>query len=220
MKAEVIIVAGGIGKRFKSSLPKQFINLNGKPVFLWSVKTFLRIPCVKKIIMVVPANMLEDLEKKYKRLKKTVWTSGGKERFDSVREGLKLIDKTSDLTAIHDAARPLTNIKDIKAVFETALKTKAAIAAQKTQDTIKTAANGKIIKTLDRKVLWNAQTPQIFDTKLLIKAYSKKIGANTTDDSQLIENLGEKVSIVEVKFPNFKITSKQDFKAAQTILKR
>jgi 2-C-methyl-D-erythritol 4-phosphate cytidylyltransferase len=218
MKAEVIIVAGGKSKRFKSRLPKQFVKLKGKPVFLWSIEAFNLLPFVKKIIVVVPKNALCDLSKKYKGLKKVVWAAGGKERYDSVKEGLKLIDKKTDFIAVHDGARPLTTKADIKEVFKQAFKTKAAIAATKTKDTIKVVSKGKIVKTLNRDILWNAQTPQIFKKNLLFKAYSKKISAHITDDASLVENLGAKVSIVQVKSPNFKITTKQDLKAAQNIL--
>jgi 2-C-methyl-D-erythritol 4-phosphate cytidylyltransferase len=218
LRAEVIIVAGGAGKRVQSRLPKQFLKLKGKPMFLWSVEAYASLAYVKKVIVVVPADRVESLRRKYKGLKKVVWTAGGKERFDSVKQGLKLIDKETDFVAVHDGARPLTSIFDIKAVFNKAFKSQAAIAAQKTQDTIKVASEGKIIKTLNRQNLWNAQTPQIFEKDLLLRAYSGKIPSGITDDASLVEALGVKVCVVEVRDPNFKITTKQDLKIASSLL--
>jgi 2-C-methyl-D-erythritol 4-phosphate cytidylyltransferase len=218
-KMDVIIAAGGIGKRFNFRIPKQFVNLNGKPMFLHSVETFLSLSFVNKIIIAVPREILPAVSKKYKALnKKVLWTAGGKERFDSVKKGLELVDKDSNFIAVHDGARPLIDKRDIKAVFVKAVKLKAAIAAQKTKDTIKAVKDGKIIKTLERKILWNAQTPQIFRKDILLKAYSAKILPDITDDAGLVEKIGVKVFIEEVKYPNFKITTKEDFQTAKIFL--
>jgi 2-C-methyl-D-erythritol 4-phosphate cytidylyltransferase len=221
MKNAVIIVAAGAGKRFGHKTPKQFLNLNGKPMFMWSVKAFASIKSFRQIIVVVPEHMTESLKKKKNKLLANVeFVPGGKERFDSVKNGLYSIKDDIDFVAVHDAARPLISRQDILAVLKYAEKTKAAIAVEKTKDTIKlVSAREYILKTLDRNFLRNAQTPQIFETKLLKKAYSKKI-AKVTDDSQLVERLKIKVSAVETKFPNFKVTAKPDFALAQKLLKR
>ncbi|MDR0823383.1 MAG: 2-C-methyl-D-erythritol 4-phosphate cytidylyltransferase [Endomicrobium sp.] len=219
MIAAAIIAAGGGGKRFGSETPKQFLQLAGKPVFLWSVEAFSSLKVFKTIIVSVPSDMLDSLSKKYKKMSKIKWVCGGKERFDSIKNALKLIDDKIDFVAVHDAARPLINKSDIERVLSQAKLSRAAIAVEKTKDTIKAVKNGRIIKTLDRKVLWNAQTPQIFEKNLLLKAYSKTIPNATTDDSQLIERLKIKPSIVESNFPNFKITTKADFNLAQGLLK-
>jgi 2-C-methyl-D-erythritol 4-phosphate cytidylyltransferase len=222
MKNAVIILAAGAGKRFGHKTPKQFLELNGKPLFMWSIKTFVSIKSFKQIIAVVPRYMIEHLRKqKDTLLNKIELVSGGQERFDSVKNGLALIKDDIDFAAVHDAARPLISKPDILAVLKEAAKTKAAIAVEKTKDTIKlVSSKGQILKTLDRRVLRNAQTPQIFETKLLKKAYSKKITEATTDDSQVVERLKIKVSVVETKFPNFKVTTKQDFVLAEKLLKR
>jgi 2-C-methyl-D-erythritol 4-phosphate cytidylyltransferase len=218
MRNTVIIVAAGSGKRFGNKVPKQFLKLNDKPMFLWSVDAFLSIKSFKQIIVVVPSDVLQSLATRYKTIFECV--SGGKERFDSVKNGLALVRDDIDFVAVHDAARPLISKKDILSVLKEAEKTKAAIAVEKTKDTIKLVSNNnKILKTLDRTFLRNAQTPQIFKSTLLKKAYSKKISANITDDSQLIENLKIKVSAIETKFPNFKVTTKQDFALAEKLLR-
>jgi 2-C-methyl-D-erythritol 4-phosphate cytidylyltransferase len=222
MKNAVIIVAAGSGKRFGHKIPKQFLKLNGKPMFMWSIKTFVSIKSFKQVIVVVPEHMIEHLRKlKNKLLNIVEFASGGKERFDSVKNGLSFINDDIDFVAVHDAARPLISKQDVLAVLKEAEKTKAAIGVEKTKDTIKlVSAKDHILKTLDRNVLRNAQTPQIFETKLLKKAYSKKILAAATDDSKLVERLKIKVSAVETKFPNFKVTTKLDFALAQKLLKR
>ncbi len=219
MKNAAIIVAAGAGKRFGSRVPKQFLNLNGRPVFLWSVETFASIESFKQIIVVVPSDMVESLSSKYKT--GFVCAAGGNERFDSVKNGLALIGDSIDFVAVHDAARPLISKKDILSVLEKAAKTEAAVAVEKAKDTVKLVSDsgGYVLKTLDRTILINAQTPQIFKTVLLKRAYSGKVSVGITDDSQLVENLKVKVSVVETKFPNFKITTKQDFELAKKILK-
>ena len=217
MKAQVIILAAGKGSRFNSGLPKQIVKLKGSPVFLWSWKAFASLSFVRKIILVLSSDIFDAVGSKYADLKNTVFAVGGEQRFDSVQAGLKLIDEDADFIAVHDSARPLINPADIKAVFKQAQKTKAAIAAEKTKDTIKVVSEGSIVKTLDRKTLWNAQTPQIFEKSLLLKAYAQKIPPNITDDAQLIERLGIPVSIVETKYPNLKITHPQDLSIAKLI---
>jgi 2-C-methyl-D-erythritol 4-phosphate cytidylyltransferase len=222
MKNAVIIVAAGSGKRFAHKTPKQFFKLNGKPMFIWSIKTFASIKSFKQIVVAVPKHMIESLKKlKDKLLSKVDFVPGGTERFDSVKNGLTLIKDGIDFVAVHDAARPLISKRDILTVLKEAEKTKAAIAVEKTKDTIKlVSGKERILKTLDRNVLRNAQTPQIFERKLLKKAYSKKILGAVTDDSQLVEMLKIKVSAVETKFPNFKVTTKMDFSLAEKLLKR
>jgi 2-C-methyl-D-erythritol 4-phosphate cytidylyltransferase len=218
MRNAVIIVAAGLGKRFGNKIPKQFLKLNDKPMFLWSVDAFLSIKNFKQIIVVVPSNILKSLVAKYKT--NFECTQGGRDRFDSVKNGLALVRDDIDFVAVHDAARPLISKKDILSVLKEAVKTNAAAAVEKTKDTIKLVArNNKILKTLNRDFLRNAQTPQIFKSAILKKAYSKKISARITDDSQLIENLKIKVSAVETKFPNFKVTTKQDFALAEKFLR-
>ncbi|GHT16320.1 2-C-methyl-D-erythritol 4-phosphate cytidylyltransferase [Endomicrobiia bacterium] len=218
MKNAAIIAAAGSGKRFGSRVSKQFLNLSGKPVFLWSVEAFASIKSFKQIIVVVPSDMVEFLSLKYKT--GFVCAAGGNERFDSVKNGLALVGDDIDFIAVHDASRPLISKKDILLILEKAAKTKVAVAVEKAKDTVKlVSADGYILKTLDRTILRNAQTPQIFKTELLKRAYSRKMSAGTTDDSQLVENLKIKVSAVETKFLNFKITTKQDFELAEKILK-
>ncbi|MDR3112293.1 MAG: 2-C-methyl-D-erythritol 4-phosphate cytidylyltransferase [Elusimicrobiota bacterium] len=218
MRNAAIIVAGGSGKRLRLKTPKQFLKICQKPMLFWSVETFLKIKSFKQIIVSVHQKFLKNLKIKYKN-EKLFWTKGGKERFDSVKNGLNLIHDDIDFVAIHDAARPLISVSDILKILKTAKKSKAAIAVEKTKDTIKLIdEKNTIIKTFDRIKLRNAQTPQIFEKNLIKKAYSKKIPTNTTDDAQLVEALGTKVVAVETQKPNFKITLKSDLILAEQVL--
>lgn len=219
MKNAVIIVASGVGKRFGSKIPKQFLMLNNKPMFMWSVESFMKLKCFKQIIVVVPKNLVGYISLKYKNIFECI--AGGNERFDSVKIGLSVINEDIDYVAIHDGARPLISKTDIELVLKEAKKSKAAIAVEQTKDTIKVVSSkNKIIKTLNRSILRNAQTPQIFELSLLKKAYSKKISGDITDDSSLIEKLKIKISTIETKFPNFKITTKYDFLVAEKLLQQ
>jgi 2-C-methyl-D-erythritol 4-phosphate cytidylyltransferase len=220
VKSVAIIVAGGIGKRFGASKPKQFLLLNKKPMFEWSILAFKKIRECSQIILVVPKNKLQDMLK-YKKIYNIDVVCGGKERFDSVKNGLNIVQDDIDLVAVHDAARPLITEKIIKDVIESAKKFGGAIAAVTSKDSVKFSKSGtKITKSLDRKTIWNAQTPQIFKKTILKKAYSKKISKSTTDDAQLVEKTGTKSALVFASYENFKITEQTDFLLAEAILKK
>jgi len=219
MNLAVVIVAGGKGKRFGSKQPKQFLLLNKKPMFLWSVLAFKKLKQCKQIILVVPENKFKQMQK-YKKQYGIDIVCGGKERYDSVRNGLKYIKENIDIIAVHDGARPLVTSKIIKAVFNSAVKYGAAIAATHAKDSIKFSEKGKKIdKSVNRKNIWQAQTPQIFKTEILKKVYSKKIADTITDDSQLVEQTGKTVMLVDTGYENFKVTQPIDFKLAEIVLK-
>ncbi|MDD3730436.1 MAG: 2-C-methyl-D-erythritol 4-phosphate cytidylyltransferase, partial [Endomicrobiaceae bacterium] len=147
--------------------------------------------------------------------------AGGKERFDSVKNGLKAVGKDIDLVAVHDAARPLITPEIIKNVMKAAYENGAAIAAVNSKDSVKFSKSGtKITKSLDRKNIWYAQTPQIFKKEIIEKAYAGRISASTTDDAQLVEKKGVKSTLVFASYENFKITEQTDFLLAQAILKK
>ncbi|MDR2425684.1 MAG: 2-C-methyl-D-erythritol 4-phosphate cytidylyltransferase [Endomicrobium sp.] len=217
MKAAAIIVAGGDGKRFGSQTSKQFLTLCGKPVFMHSIEAFLSVKAFNQIILAVPKYLSDVLSKKYKNYDFTI-TAGGKERFDSVKNSMAFLKGAIEFVAVHDAVRPLICAEDIILVLKAAKKYGAAIAAEKAKDTIKISENGFVKSTLDRNILWNAQTPQIFKAALFKKIYSGKIPKDVTDDSMLAEKAGHKIAIVETRSPNFKITIKQDFLFAKQLL--
>lgn len=220
MNLAAIIVAGGSGKRFGSAKPKQFLLLQKKPMFLWSILAFKKIKQCKQIILVVPKDKELEL-KKYKKLYNIDIVCGGKERYNSVINGITCIKDNIDIVAVHDGARPLVTPKIINDVLIKANKYGCAIAACKAKDTIKFSDNGKYIKeSINRNNIWQAQTPQIFKTNIIKKIYSNKIQKTITDDAQLAEKHNKKVYLVDSGYENFKITHKEDFKLAEFILKQ
>ncbi|MFA7074141.1 MAG: 2-C-methyl-D-erythritol 4-phosphate cytidylyltransferase [Endomicrobiaceae bacterium] len=219
MNLAVIIVAAGSGKRFGSKKPKQFLLLNKKPMFVWSVMAFKKIKECCQIILVVSKEKIREMEK-YKKMYGIDVVCGGKERFNSVKNGLNIV-KDADFVAVHDAARPLITENIIKEILLSAEENGGAIAAAPAKDSIKLSINGKnLTKSLNRKNIWLAQTPQIFKKSMLDKAYSSKIPLTVTDDAQLVEKTGKKVSLVNSGYENFKVTEPLDFKLAEIILKK
>jgi 2-C-methyl-D-erythritol 4-phosphate cytidylyltransferase len=144
---------------------------------------------------------------------------GGKERCDSVQNALVKVKDDIDLVAIHDAARPCIVDKWIDEVFAAAEKDGAAILAVPEPATLKRVSHGKITETVKRDGLWQAQTPQVFRRELITKAYAARTGRNVTDDAQLVELLGHAVTVVEGSPLNLKITTRDDLKLAEQVLK-
>ena len=218
MSAAVIIVAAGLGKRFHSKVPKQFLNLSGKPVFLWSVLAFQKIKEFTQVIVVVPEKYAPRL-RTYEKKHRLDVTSGGKERYDSVMAGLKKVRAGIDFVAIHDAARPLITKDIIAKCLREAKRSGAALVAVAAKDTVKKAGSNLLVeKTIQRNTVWLAQTPQIFRKNLLLKAYSRKF-TSITDDAQAVELSGKKPKIVPGRYSNIKITEPLDMKIAALLLK-
>lgn len=224
-KLSAIVPAAGIGLRLKSKTAKPYISLNGKPLLWYCLNALDRSRKVSGIVLVSEKAHLKRaaaLIKKYKFRKIKAVIAGGVSRTESVYNGLSALDKDTDYVLIHDGARPFLDNKLIEDCFAGARKYKAAICAIPCLSTIKQAdKKRRVVATLDRDVLWQVQTPQVFDYKLLCKAYDnfkdKKAGA--FDDASLVERLGLKVRIVEGNNRNIKITTQEDLKLARAMLK-
>lgn len=148
---------------------------------------------------------------------------GGKERQDSISNALRQVSSDIHLVAVHDAVRPFVKQKTIEICFEKAAETGAAIVAVPAKDTIKIAGTDRIIRdTPDRENIWQAQTPQIFEKELLLKAYqfARETGFTGTDDSSLVEKAGGQVALVEGTRENFKITWPLDLQLAELLLNK
>ena len=221
----VIICAGGASSRFGGKRKKPFVDVAGRAVFLRSVELFSSRDDVKQILLAIAPEDEELVNVKWGpnlSFFNVKICFGGAERFDTVEKALELVKETIDLIAVHDAVRCCVTEKWVNAVFTAAAQTGAAILACPIAATIKEAKDNVIIKTVDRAGLYEAQTPQVFEAKLLKKAYEnlKNLDkSKISDDSQLIEALGEKVSIVETDSSNIKITHKSDIAIAEAILK-
>lgn len=210
----VIIAAGG--KAIRMGRPKQMIALAGKPVLFYCMETFLKIPQIREIIVVTGRKEQNACKANFKS-KKIKYAASGDTRLQSVKEGLGKVSKTSKLVAVHDGARPLISKKIILACLLSAHKTGTGIAAVPANDTVKTSLNGKTVtKTLNRNILWNAQTPQCYKTEILKKALKKfPRKTDATDESQLVEKTGVKISLVKSDNKNIKITVPEDLTAAE-----
>ena len=220
-----IICAAGASKRFDGNRKKPFVKVAGRAAFLRSVELFSDRNDVKQILLAISPQ--ED------ELVKINWGPnlsffgvkiyhGGDERFDTVARGLELISDDIDLVAVHDAARCCLTKEWLEEVLSTAAKTGAAMLASPIIGTVKKVSDNCIIETVDRTQLYEAQTPQVFSVDLLKKAYANIENLDKTkisDDSQLVEALGEKVAIVKTDSSNIKITYKNDIPIADAIIK-
>ncbi len=148
---------------------------------------------------------------------------GGKERQDSVRAGLDVLDEKTKWVVVHDGARPLLLLSEMEEIIRRAFELEAAIAAVPVKDTIKQVDSaGKVMSTPPRNTLWSVQTPQVFRKELLAKAHriALETGYVGTDDASLVERLGEQVYVVMGSYENIKITTPEDVEIALSILKR
>ena len=220
-----IICAAGPGTRFGGKKKKQFTDVGGRAVFLRSVELFADRKEVKQVLLAIASDDEELVDVKWGPNLKFFGVKvffGGEQRFDTVNNGLRLVNDDVDLVAVHDACRCCVTEKMIDKVIAAAEKTGAAIPACPVTATIKQAKDDTIIKTVDRSDLFEAQTPQVFDAKLLKRAYAnlKNLEKNTiSDDAQLVEALGEKVTIVETDSSNIKITRGSDIPIAEAIIR-
>ncbi len=217
-----IIVAGGKGRRFGGRLRKQYLLLKGRPLMWWSLSAFERCPSVSMMVLVVPARDLlrAHLQVRSWKLKKvTAVVSGGETRADSVRRGLSAIPYGCRYVAVHDAVRPLVKPALIESVIKAARHGGAALAACPAKDTVKLAnSRGLVVSSPPRKTVWLAQTPQIFERRLLERAHRQGRRRVVTDDAQLVEQLGARVRVVESPPENIKVTFPLDFILARKIL--
>lgn len=223
MYVTAIVLAAGRGKRFKSRIPKPFIKINSQPVIIYPLKTLSSHPAVREIIVVVDAKNSNKILKQIRRYRigkiKAV-VEGGKRRQDSVRNGLRAIDRRTGLVLVHDGVRPFINRKMVSRVIREASVCGAAIVGMPVKATIKKIKNEFIVeKTLNRNNLWEAQTPQVFKKDLILKAYKKFGHSNVTDDAVLVEKLGAKVRAVLGSYNNIKITTPEDLIIAEAIVK-
>lgn len=222
-KNTAIVLAAGKGARMGSKLPKQFLNIQGKPVLYYSLKTFQDSPLIRDIILVIGSEWQEycreHILEPYGITKVVQMTEGGRERYDSVYAGLCACTD-SDYVLIHDGARPFITENILDRAMQTARKYKACVVGMPSKDTIKIAdADGFIASTPPRAQVWTIQTPQVFDYALVRSAYEKMMALGMegiTDDAMVVEAAGScKVRLVEGSYENLKITTPEDIKIAQ-----
>ena len=216
-----IVVAGGKGERMQSEIPKQFIEMNGKPILMYTLEAFERYDASIELILVLPATQLEfweNLCKKHAFTLKHKIVSGGATRFYSVKNGLEHVHENS-IVAIHDGVRPLVSTQTLCRCFDTAAQRESAIPVVDLIDSIRQVTeNGSI--SVDRSAYKLVQTPQIFNAALLKKAYNQEFSALFTDDASVVEAMGHPIELVEGNRENIKITTTMDLLLAGLLLNK
>jgi 2-C-methyl-D-erythritol 4-phosphate cytidylyltransferase len=221
----VIICAAGASSRFGGKRKKPFVDVGGRAVFLYSIELFSARDDVKQILLAISPEDEELVTLKWGANLKFFNVKvcfGGAERFETVSKALELVKNDIELVVVHDAVRCCVTEQWVDKVITIAGQSGAAILACPVVATIKEAKDSTIVKTVDRSNLWEAQTPQVFEAKLLRKAYEnlKNLDKNKiSDDAQLVEAIEKKVSIVETDSSNMKITRPSDIPIAEAILK-
>lgn len=222
MQISAIIPAAGLGKRFGAK--KQFLEIAGKPVLIHTLQAFETAPSVTHVVVVVPQEekqAVHEMLARYPLKKISAIVPGGAERQDSVRLGLEAVPPC-ELVIVHDGVRPLVTPELIERILEVATRYGAAVAGLPTKETLKRVnSSGIVEETVDRSAVWNIQTPQAFRYELFRRAVRKSVVDRFlgTDESMLVERLGEKVKVVPGSLNNIKITTPEDFKIAEMILR-
>lgn len=225
-KVGAIIVAGGKGRRLKSPVSKQYIEIAGKPILRHTLEKFQACRQVDEIVVVLPASDVDrlkstiDWEWKLTKVKHVV--AGGQERYHSVWAGLQKLSENVEVVLIHDGVRPFVTQRMIKESIRAARQHGAAIVGVTPKDTIKTIADETIKRTLDRDTLILVQTPQTFRREIIVSAYRQAFADNqfATDDAALVERIGVSVRIVQGEYSNIKITSLDDLIFASALMER
>jgi len=224
MKVGAIIPAAGRGKRIGASVPKQFLEIQGRPLLHHTLTVFASCKLIDYVVLVMPRadvdKMGEDWLNKYEIVREVV--VGGEQRQDSVYNGFNSLEEGTDIVVVHDGVRPFTTPQMITATVEAAQQHGAAITAIPVSDTVKQAADGFVKQTVPRDGLWRVQTPQAFQRGLLQQAFkkAKKDSYYGTDEGSLVEYLGERVKIVPGSELNIKITRKEDLVLGESLLSR
>lgn len=226
MKIEAIIPAAGLGLRLKPTTNKPLIEIGGRPILIHTLTTLEKHPLIQNIILVVnhlDLNMAKRKIKQYHLKKVKDVILGGQTRKESVEKGLNRLDKDTTLVLIHDGVRPFVNKETITSAIHLAMKLDAVVVGVPVKATLKkiyTDSNIPFVDTtLDRKSLWEIQTPQVFKKELILKAYENFRQMEATDDASLVERLGIKVAVAIGSYLNIKITTSEDLIFAEAILK-
>ncbi len=215
----VIITAGGTGKRMGSELPKQFIELGGRPILMHSIKRFYDFDKTINIIISLPQDYIslwKELCKEHLFLIKHKVVSGGKTRFHSIKNALAEVNEDG-LVAVHDGVRPLVSNETIKRSFESAFELGNGIASSNIVFSIRKFENG-ISLAKNRDLYKEIQTPQTFKVSVLKNAYLQEFNEEFTDDASVVEKLGEKIYLTEGNRDNIKITTPFDILIAEAVI--
>lgn len=221
-----LVVAAGRGQRLHGPVPKQFLELEGKPILYYTLRRFEDCAQVDRVLIVAPEDWLlfvaQEILDRYGLRKVDKVIPGGKERQDSVFAGLKALEGDPEIVVIHDGVRPFVSAGLIGKVIEAARQTGAAIVAARPKDTIKRGDGRQAVETYRRDTLWAAQTPQAFRYGLILRAHQAAARDKfySTDDAALVERLGHPVAVVEGDEGNLKITTEADLIWAEALIRK
>ena len=226
-KVTALIPAAGMGRRMGNAVAKQFLPLGDKPMLAHTLLAFQRASGIDEIIPILSEEDMEsclrDVIELYHITKVKTLVVGGRERQDSVANGLKKVEKDASIVLVHDGVRPFVTQEMIKESVEFAKKGECVAVGVPLKDTIKEVDDKGIVRsTLERSRLWAIQTPQTFPVKILRRAYEESYRNKTcgTDDATLVERTGGKVRVIMGSYENIKITTPEDLLVAEEILKR
>lgn len=213
----LVFLAGGTGSRMGKGFPKQFLELNGRPLAFYSLDVFLAMPEMQEIVIVC-APEYRSYFSAYKNIK---WALPGKRRQDSVFNGLQETNPNAHCVCVHDGCRPFINDQLVRRVLKAAYENGASSAAVPVQFTVKEIdSNQFVTHTPNRDFFWEIQTPQIVQRDILQKGFEKahQSAITVTDDTALAELIGKPVKLVEGSYTNIKITRPIDFALAKCLL--
>lgn len=232
-KCYAIVLSAGTGSRMGSSVPKQYLPLLDRPVIYYSLKAFADSPYIDEILLVAGADDLsyvkEEIVDKYGFTKVTAILAGGKERYFSVANALKKLERKDGYVMIHDGARPMLTEEIIGRLYEGVCTYEAVCAAVPVKDTIKVVdEEGFAVRTPDRKTVYAVQTPQVFSLPLITGAYEELLqnpdtyrNVTVTDDAMVVECVyGKKVKMLQGSYENIKITTPEDMEVAKVYLSK
>lgn len=222
----VVIVAAGSGSRMKRDINKQFIKLDGKEIIAYTIEKFYKSEDIDDIVIVIKENeekyFIENIINKY-GFDNIKLAYGGKERQDSVYNGIKKLNRNCEIVLIHDGARPFVNEDIIKNSIKETKENNAVVVGVPVKDTIKVVdSDGNIVDTPNRSLLWSVQTPQSFKYEIITKAYEYAYSNDYygTDDAMLVEHIGYNVKMIEGSYDNIKITTEEDLHFGIQILNK
>jgi 2-C-methyl-D-erythritol 4-phosphate cytidylyltransferase len=219
-KIGFIITAGGVGKRMGTELPKQFINLCGRPILIHTLERIYKACPQGEFVVVLPNQWISTWNKLYSEYQCNVPHSvvvGGDERFHSVKNGIIAL-KNAEYIAVHDGVRPLVTLELIESLIYSAETNGCAIPTIKPVDSMRRLSETGENSPVDRNRFVMVQTPQIFRSEWLRKAYDCDYTANFTDDASVVEAAGYRITLVEGDRKNIKITTAEDLLLAETFI--
>ena len=225
MRTVAIVPAAGSGNRMGRKLSKQYLSLGGVPLLVHTLNVFEKCPLIDALLVVVQPPDVEAVRTgmlpRWNLKKLAGVIPGGKERQDSVRAGIEALDRDAGLVVIHDAVRPFITVGLIENCIRAAEEEGAATVGVPVKDTVKeVAADGRVMRTCDRDLLWLTQTPQAFRRDIIEDAHRAAVrdGYRGTDDTSLVERLGIAVRMIRGDYGNIKITTPEDLVIAEALL--